>query len=45
MGLKGTEIVEKSKIKNKRQVLRNCVSPELGAYILEAIEPRKASQS
>jgi len=39
----GFEIVEKSKIKNKRQVLRNCVSPELGAYILGAIEPRKAS--
>lgn len=31
------------RLKNKRQVLRNCVSPELGAYILEAIEPRKAS--
>lgn len=31
------EIVEKSSIKNKRQVLRNCVLPELGLYLLEQI--------
>ncbi len=29
----GHEIVEKSRIKNKRQVLRNCVYPEVGYYI------------
>lgn len=29
------EIVEKSCIKNKRQVLRNCVLPELGLYLFE----------
>jgi len=27
--------LSKYKIKNKRQILRNCVSPELGRYILE----------
>jgi hypothetical protein len=26
------------RIPNKRQVLRNCVAPETGAYILEAAE-------
>ena len=26
------------KLKNKRQVLRNCVSPELGKYILEQLK-------
>jgi DNA (cytosine-5)-methyltransferase 1 len=31
----GFEIVSNSSIKNKRQVLRNCVLPELGLYILE----------
>ena len=31
------------RLKNKRQVLRNCVSPELGKYILDTIEPRMAS--
>ena len=29
------EIIAKSKIKNKRQVLRNCVLPEIGEYIFE----------
>lgn len=29
----GYEVVANSKIKNKRQVLRNCVLPELGSYI------------
>lgn len=28
-------LVAKSKIKNKRQVLRNCLLPEIGLYILE----------
>lgn len=32
----GSEIVAKSKIKNKRQVLRNCVDSELGLYILKS---------
>jgi DNA (cytosine-5)-methyltransferase 1 len=27
--------ITKSKIKNKRQVLRNCVDPEMGKYILQ----------
>ena len=31
------EIVEKSSIKNKRQVLRNCVLPELGLYLFEQV--------
>jgi DNA (cytosine-5)-methyltransferase 1 len=30
------------RLKNKRQVLRNCVSPELGKYILDTIESRMA---
>jgi DNA (cytosine-5)-methyltransferase 1 len=30
----GYEVVAESKIGNKRQVLRNCVDPELGAHIL-----------
>ncbi len=30
----GHEIVAASKIKNKRQVLRNCVNPEVGLHIL-----------
>ena len=33
----GYEIVAKSKIKNKRQVLRNCILPELGEYIIHHI--------
>lgn len=37
----GYEIVAASKIKNKRQVLRNCVSPELGLHILNAVELAK----
>ena len=37
--------LSKYRLKNKRQVLRNCVSPELGMYILQHSEPRKASQS
>lgn len=32
----GFEIVAQSNIKNKRQVLRNCVDPELGRHILES---------
>lgn len=31
----GAEVVQASKISNKRQALRNCVSAELGAYVLE----------
>jgi len=31
----GFEIVQASKIKDKRQVLRNCVDPEIGKYIIE----------
>ncbi len=34
----GSEIVAKSKIKNKRQVLRNCVDPELGRHIIQALK-------
>jgi len=33
----GYEIIENSKIKNKRQVLRNCVDPEVGKYIYQTI--------
>lgn len=33
----GYEIVAISNIKNKRQVLRNCVKPELGLYVLEEL--------
>lgn len=33
----GYEVVAVSKIKNKRQVLRNCVDPELGLHILESL--------
>lgn len=29
------EVVKESSISNKRQVLRNCVAPEIGAYLLE----------
>jgi len=32
----GFEVVAHSKIKNKRQVLRNCVDPELGKHIFES---------
>lgn len=31
------EVVVNSKISNKRQVLRNCVKPEIGLYILSEI--------
>lgn len=31
------EAIAYSKIKNKRQVLRNCVLPELGKYLLEEL--------
>lgn len=31
------ELVANSKISNKRQVLRNCVKPELGQYVLSEI--------
>ena len=30
--------LSKYKLKNKRQILRNCVSPELGKYILEQLK-------
>ena len=33
----GYEVVAGSKLKNKRQVLRNCVLPELGRYIFEEL--------
>ncbi len=33
----GFEVVSASKIKNKRQVLRNCVDPEVGKYIFDSI--------
>jgi DNA (cytosine-5)-methyltransferase 1 len=33
----GYEVVANSKIKNKRQVLRNCVEPNLGKHILDQI--------
>ena len=36
MILKGMDI-SKYKIKNKRQILRNCVEPELGLHILRQI--------
>lgn len=35
----GHEIVAASKIPNKRQALRNCVNPELGAHILGCVKP------
>ena len=34
---KNGDVVANSKIKNKRQVLRNCILPELGNYILSNI--------
>lgn len=34
----GYEVVANSTIKNKRQVLRNCVKPELGKYIFDVME-------
>ena len=33
----GYEVIAGSKISNKRQVLRNCVDPELGLHIFEAM--------
>lgn len=36
-GFDGYEAVAQSKIKNKRQVLRNCILPELGEYIMRHI--------
>ena len=33
------ELVKTTKIKNKRQVLRNCVDAEIGAYILNTLRP------
>ena len=33
----GYEVVAKSNIKNKRQVLRNCIQPELGKHIFDSI--------
>ena len=38
----GYEVVAQSKIKNKRQVLRNCILPELGEYILKHISNRSS---
>ena len=35
------EIVKNSKIKNKRQALRNQIEPELGLYIFEQITGEK----
>jgi len=35
--------LQKYRLKNKRQILRNCVSPELGLHILNEVE-QKASQ-
>lgn len=32
--------LSKYKIKEKRQILRNCVSPELGKYILDQVSPQ-----
>ncbi|MGB2578169.1 DNA (cytosine-5)-methyltransferase 1 [Elusimicrobium simillimum] len=42
----GWEIVANSKIENKRQVLRNCVLPELGKYIFDCanINPREENE-
>jgi len=40
----GYEVVAASKIKNKRQVLRNCVTPELGLHILNATEGTSPNQ-
>ena len=37
--LKGFDL-SKYDIKNKRQILRNCVEPELGLHILNQIEPQ-----
>lgn len=34
----GFEVVQKSKISNKRQVLRNCVDANLGLYIFEKMK-------
>ena len=31
----GSSVVQNSRIKNKRQVLRNCVDPEVGHYVLQ----------
>jgi len=33
----GSEVVQNSKISNKRQALRNCVSADLGQYVLECM--------
>lgn len=33
----GHEVVSRSKIKNKRQVLRNCILPEVGEYIFNSL--------
>lgn len=39
------EIVEKSCIKNKRQVLRNCVLPELGLYLFEQVNKEPSNDN
>ena len=36
-GFNEFEVIKNSKIKNKRQVLRNCVLPEIGKYIFEEL--------
>jgi len=39
----GYEVVAASKIKNKRQALRNCVNPDVGKYILTLATHMKGS--
>lgn len=41
----GYEVVADSRIANKRQVLRNCVDPELGKHIYEAMRAHDARAS
>lgn len=41
----GYEVVAKSDIANKRQVLRNCVDPEVGKYIFDTIRAHDARDS
>lgn len=36
----GAELVKASRIKNKRQTLRNCVDPELGLHVFDAAKTR-----
>lgn len=41
----GSEIVAASNIKNKRQVLRNCVDPEVGQYIYDSLCNKQLNQT